>query len=96
MSAPDLWPEQSDEVCPLGWVQGEAIVHKNAYVSLLLWHFKDILCKVTCTEVNWLVEDVPFIPTSGRYFLDTLNLGAIGNFSPTLPTSRRLFLSRRE
>jgi hypothetical protein len=51
-------------------MQGEAVVHKNADVSPLLWHFKNILDKVTCTEVNWLVEDVPFIPTSGRYSFD--------------------------
>jgi hypothetical protein len=90
----DLCPEQSGEVSPLRRVQGEAIVHKNAYVSLLLRHFKDILCKMTCTKVNWLFEDVPFIPTGGWYFIGALNLGAVRNFSPTLPTGRTLFLSK--
>src|SRR5882724_8818611 len=56
-----LWPEESGKACPLGRIQGEAIVHKNAYVSLLLWHFKYILFEVTGTKVNGTAENVPLV-----------------------------------
>src|SRR5262245_54007989 len=92
----DLLPEQSGEVFHLGLVQGKAIVHKYAYVSLLWWRFKNILSKMACAEVGGIVEDVPFVPTSTRQTLNIFDFAAIRNLLPTLPTSRLLFVGRYE
>jgi hypothetical protein len=92
----DLFPEQSDEmsVCPLRWVQGEAIVHKIAKMSVLLCYFENILSKMACADVCGSVEDVPFVVAVMRYVLSNFNFRAVRNFHPTLPASSDFFVGR--
>ena len=85
---------QGDEAGPLGRMQGEAIVHKNAYVSLLLWHFKYILAKVVYAKVNRTAENVPLVVLGTRQACNVLNFRALSNLAPALPTSRALFVGR--
>src|SRR5215469_16597663 len=77
-------------------MQGETIIHEHAYMSKLLWHFKDILFKMAGAEVSGIVEDIPFVPAVVRYLFGILNFGAVRNSAPTLPTGRLLLLIRYE
>jgi hypothetical protein len=63
-------------------------------MPLLLRHFKDVFCKMAGAEVYGSVEDVPFVPSLTRYLFSILDLRAVRNSLPTLPTSRFLFVGR--
>ena len=63
-------------------------------MSLLLGRFKYIFCEMAGSKVCGSVEDIPFVPSPKRYVLSIFNLRAVGNFGPTLPTSRYLRFRR--
>ena len=47
-------------------------------------------------EVSGTLKNVPFVPAGMRESISILNFLAVGNFRPTLPTSRALYASRNK
>src|SRR5450432_4448046 len=77
-------------------MQGKAIVHKHAHVSSILRHDKDVILTMAFAEINWVVEDIPFVPPISPYVIDVLNFGTIGDFPAGLPASRHFLSSRHK